>query len=151
MRRSPGCALTSPRDERRSQPGPDQEAGYHDSRPAQSETEEAAADRCDDRVVVARWSRLHPLSVEHRMLLVEERVVLALPLLAQTHTPSRRTERMDDDGVLGGDERFTASEEGQPEIAVLPPGHGETFIEPADGLERRPQIEAVGGDELRGR
>jgi hypothetical protein len=43
---------------------------------------------------------------------------------------------MDDDGIVCGDERFTASDEGQPEIAVLPPGHCEPLVEPADGLER---------------
>src|SRR5215213_363275 len=124
--------MQSPRDERPRQPGPDHETGDRDFRPAQPDTKEAAGDRRHDRVVVARGSRLHALPVEHRMLLVEERVVLALPLLAQTHAPGRRTERMDDDGILGGDERLTAAHKGQPEVTVLTPGHSEPLVKPAD-------------------
>src|SRR5918998_4792812 len=109
MRRTPGRAVQSPRDELPRQPGPDHEASHRDSRPAHPETEEATDDRADDRVVVTRRSRLHPLSVELRMLLVEQRVVLTLPLLAQTHAPRRRAERVVYDGVLGGDERLPVS------------------------------------------
>src|SRR5215212_1033706 len=151
MRGAPGRVMQSPCDESFRQYGPDQETGYRDSRPAQAETKETADDRCDYRVVVAWWSRLHALPVEHRMLLVEERVVHALPLLAQTHTPGRWTERMENDRILGGDEPITSSHEGQPEIAVLSPGHGETFVEPADRLECGSQIDAVRRNELRGR
>src|SRR5918998_4007446 len=117
MRRTPGRAVQSPRDELPRQPGPDHEASHRDSRPAHPETEEATNNRADDRVVVTRRSRLHPLPVELRMLLVEQRVVLTLPLLAQTHAPRRRAERMDDDGILGGHKRLSARHEGQPEIA----------------------------------
>src|SRR3712207_5068146 len=106
MRRSPGGAAQPPRDERPRQPDPDGEAGQRDSRPADAETEEAAGDRTDDRVVVARGSRLHVFPVEFWMLLVEECVVFALTLLAQTHPPGRRSQRVDDDGILGGDERL---------------------------------------------
>src|SRR3954470_25077588 len=82
------------------------------------------------------------------MLLVEQRIEAALPLLAKAHAEWGAPDRVDDDRFGNAPDREARFHQAKLQIAVFTPSVGEALVEAAERGKRGLPDEAVGGHEL---
>src|SRR4051794_35135856 len=94
-----------------------------------------------------RW--LDALAVEGRVLLVQQCVELAFPLLPQADAPTARADRMHNERLWHMGHAKTFLQEREVQVGVLAPGGREALIEAADRCQRSVAAESVRGGEFR--
>src|SRR5262245_25270620 len=96
-----------------------------------------------------RWTRLDPVPVELRVLLVEEGVEGGPALLPEAHPEAGRPHGMYHHGLPSLVHDVARLDQAEAEIGVLTPGPGEGLVEAVQALEHLAPAEGVGRHEAR--